>query len=70
MDRLARRNRRSDVLSLFHAFGRGFGCGVGGWLKEFERNGVADYLGVDGDYVARHLLKFRPIVSGRSTFET
>jgi len=43
-----------------------FGCCVGGWLKEFERNGVADYLGVDGDYVARHLLKipadrFRPI---------
>jgi len=42
-----------------------FGCGVGGWLKEFERYGVSDYLGVDGDYVPRHMLKipadrFRP----------
>lgn len=41
------------------------GCGVGGWLKEFERHGVSDYLGVDGDYVSRDLLKipakhFRP----------
>ncbi len=33
------------------------GCGVGGWLSEFERQGVADYLGVDGDYVPRHQLK-------------
>lgn len=33
------------------------GCGVGGWLKEFERHGVTDYLGVDGDYLPRHLLK-------------
>jgi len=55
------------VLSLFPCHSVvDFGCGVGGWLKEFERNGVADYLGVDGDYVARHLLKipadrFRPI---------
>jgi hypothetical protein len=41
------------------------GCGAGGWLKEFERHGVSDYLGVDGDYVSRDLLKipanhFRP----------
>ena len=55
------------VLSLFPSHSVvDFGCGVGGWLKEFERNGVADYLGVDGEYVARHLLKipadrFRPI---------
>lgn len=27
------------------------GCGVGGWLVEFKRHGVADVLGVDGDYV-------------------
>jgi len=33
------------------------GCGIGGWLKEFERNGVTDYLGVDGDYVSRDLLE-------------
>jgi SAM-dependent methyltransferase len=42
------------------------GCGVGGWLKEFERQGVSDYLGVDGDYVSRDMLKipgehFRPV---------
>jgi SAM-dependent methyltransferase len=55
------------VLSLFACHSVvDFGCGVGGWLKEFERNGVSDYLGVDGDYVARDLLKipadhFRPI---------
>ncbi|HXW71244.1 MAG TPA: methyltransferase domain-containing protein [Methylocella sp.] len=34
-----------------------FGCGVGSWLKEFEHNGISDYLGVDGDYVPRHLLR-------------
>jgi len=33
------------------------GCGVGRWLKEFERCGITDYLGVDGDYIPRHLLK-------------
>lgn len=33
------------------------GCGVGGWLAEFARNGVADIRGVDGDYVDRSLLK-------------
>jgi SAM-dependent methyltransferase len=27
------------------------GCGVGTWLAEFDRNGVRDYLGIDGDYV-------------------
>lgn len=33
------------------------GCGVGGWLAEFARHGVADYRGIDGDYVDRNLLK-------------
>lgn len=33
------------------------GCGTGAWLKEFERCGIADYLGVDGDHVPRDLLK-------------
>jgi SAM-dependent methyltransferase len=33
------------------------GCGVGGWLQVFARNGVGDYLGVDGDYIPRHMLK-------------
>ena len=27
------------------------GCGIGTWLKVFLDNGVADILGVDGDYV-------------------
>ncbi|MDX2265257.1 MAG: methyltransferase domain-containing protein [Hyphomicrobiales bacterium] len=33
------------------------GCGVGGWLKSFERCGVTDYLGYDGDYIPTHLLR-------------
>ncbi|SRR5579875_207993 len=55
------------VLSLFPSQSVvDFGCGVGGWLKEFEKNGVTDYLGADGDYVSRQMLKipedrFRPI---------
>lgn len=32
------------------------GCGIGTWLKVFEEYGVADYLGVDGDYVDDSLL--------------
>lgn len=33
------------------------GCGIGTWLVEFAAAGVADYLGIDGDYVDRaHLL--------------
>lgn len=34
-----------------------FGCGVGGWLKAFENNGITDYLGIDGEYVSRHQLR-------------
>jgi hypothetical protein len=33
------------------------GCGIGTWLKAFEEHGVTDYLGVDGDFVDRSLLK-------------
>ena len=33
------------------------GCGVGGWLRAFERNGISDYLGVDGDYVPTNMLR-------------
>jgi hypothetical protein len=29
------------------------GCGVGGWLAEWQTNGVRDVCGVDGDYVDR-----------------
>jgi SAM-dependent methyltransferase len=41
------------------------GCGVGTWLAEFDRNGVRDYLGIDGDYVDLSRLsipekRFRP----------
>jgi SAM-dependent methyltransferase len=41
------------------------GCGIGGWLSAFHDHGVGDYLGFDGDYVPRDLLKipasrFRP----------
>jgi 2-polyprenyl-3-methyl-5-hydroxy-6-metoxy-1,4-benzoquinol methylase len=27
------------------------GCGIGTWLREFDRLGVKSYLGVDGDYI-------------------
>jgi hypothetical protein len=33
------------------------GCGIGTWLRVFEEHGVADYLGIDGDYVDKSLLK-------------
>lgn len=32
------------------------GCGVGAWLAEFERLGVAEVLGIDGGYVDRDQL--------------
>lgn len=41
------------------------GCGAGAWLVEYMRNGVADVLGLDGDYVRQDQLlvpkeTFRP----------
>jgi SAM-dependent methyltransferase len=33
------------------------GCGIGTWLRAFERNGVTDYLGYDGDYVPADMLR-------------
>jgi SAM-dependent methyltransferase len=46
------------VLSLFQISSViDIGCGVGGWLEVFQRNGIADYMGVDGDYVPIELLK-------------
>jgi SAM-dependent methyltransferase len=46
------------VLSLFEVSSvADIGCGVGGWLQAFSRNGITDYLGVDGDYVPRSMLK-------------
>jgi SAM-dependent methyltransferase len=32
------------------------GCGAGAWLAAYERLGVADHIGVDGDYVDRAML--------------
>ena len=36
------------------------GCGEGAWLAEFQRLGVNDILGVDGDYVGRKALRIAP----------
>src|SRR5690606_34721344 len=36
------------------------GCGTGTWLTVFEKNGVTDYLGIDGDYVDRTKLYIDP----------
>lgn len=33
------------------------GCGLGTWLRIFNDLGVLDFMGVDGDYVNRDLLK-------------
>jgi hypothetical protein len=33
------------------------GCGIGTWLKVFNSHGVAETLGLDGDYVDRALLQ-------------
>jgi len=37
-----------------------FGCGVGTWLIAFEELGVADYLGIDGNYVSEDSLQISP----------
>jgi SAM-dependent methyltransferase len=34
------------------------GCGIGTWLSIFEKNGVEEILGIDGDYVNRNQLLF------------
>lgn len=40
------------VLQHYRAFSLAdIGCGRGAWLVEWQRAGVADWLGVDGDYV-------------------
>ncbi len=33
------------------------GCGTGVWLNEFQRHGVDDYLGIDGEYVPEQVRK-------------
>jgi hypothetical protein len=49
------------VLSLFPVSSVvDIGCGIGAWLQAFERKGIADYLGLDGDYVPRDLLRIPP----------
>jgi SAM-dependent methyltransferase len=47
------------------------GCATGTWLAEWNRAGVSDVLGIDGDYVDRTALKlpadqFRPVDLSRS----
>ncbi len=36
------------------------GCGLGTWLAVFRENGIADVVGVDGDYVDRARLEIPP----------
>jgi hypothetical protein len=33
-----------------------FGCGVGGWLREFSHREVDDFLGIDEDYIRQDQL--------------
>jgi SAM-dependent methyltransferase len=47
------------------------GCGTGICLAEFAQHGIADYLGIDGQYVPREMLRIpadRFIVSDLSDF--
>ncbi len=36
------------------------GCGAGAWLAEYRKEGITDYLGVDGAYVRRESLLIPP----------
>lgn len=36
------------------------GCGLGTWLAVFRENGIADVVGIDGDYVDRARLEIPP----------
>lgn len=36
------------------------GCGIGTWLAIFEKEGIQDYLGIDGEYVEVKSLLFDP----------
>ena len=36
------------------------GCGLGTWTAEFQKRGIADVIGIDGDYVNRASLKIAP----------
>jgi SAM-dependent methyltransferase len=36
------------------------GCGVGGWLAEWQRQGISDVVGLDGSYVDRSRLLIDP----------
>jgi len=36
------------------------GCGTGEWAAEFQKSGVTDVAGVDGDYIDRNMLKIAP----------
>lgn len=45
------------------------GCGIGTWLHEFEKHGVKDVMGVDGDYVDIKLLNKYLDSSNFKTFD-
>ena len=32
------------------------GCGTGIWLQEWDKQGISDYLGIDGDYIREEQL--------------
>src|SRR5690242_20053849 len=47
-----------SIIKLFHPTSvLDVGCGVGTWLSVFKEYGLADYFGIDGDYVDEELLR-------------
>ncbi len=49
------------LVSLFHPKSvADVGCGLGSWLAVFEKAGITDYSGIDGDYVDRGNLYISP----------
>jgi cyclopropane fatty-acyl-phospholipid synthase-like methyltransferase len=36
------------------------GCGTGTWLSVFAENGIADFFGIDGDFVRKEMLEIPP----------
>ncbi|GHU76277.1 hypothetical protein FACS189461_3670 [Spirochaetia bacterium] len=46
-----------------------FGCGTGAWLSAFQKNGVEQIRGLDGEWVQKDFLKISPKTFTHADFE-